>query len=101
MGQQPASRQTVKCDKCGQNIRIKMRRKRKGDLEYQFFTCKRCNTAYVVAVTDPALRREVQRYEDLMNQARALSEQAQQLLQDNVKRSRELMDQYPLENYRG
>ena len=74
-----------------------MKKIQKGDLEYQYFTCKSCNTSYVVSATDPPLRREMQRYEDLVKQANALAQQAQELLQVNVKRCREIMDQHPLE----
>ena len=87
----------VICDKCQKRIKIQLKRKRKGDLEYQYFTCKHCNTSYVVSATDPPLRREMQRYEDLVKQANALAQQAQELLQINVKRCREIMDQQPLE----
>lgn len=89
--------QKVKCDKCGMKIFIKLKKHQKGDLEYQYFTCKHCNTSYVVSATDPPLRREMQRYEDLVKQANALAQQAQELLQINVKRCREIMDQHPLE----
>lgn len=89
--------QKVKCDKCGMKIFIKMKKQQKGDLEYRYFTCKHCNTSYVVSATDSSLRREMQRHEDLVKQASALAQQAQELLQKNVKRCREIMDQHPLE----
>ncbi len=87
----------VICDKCHRHIKIQLKRKKKGDLEYRYFTCKYCNTSYVVSATDPPLRREMQRYEDLVKQANALAKQAQELLQKNVQRCREIMDQNPLE----
>lgn len=89
--------QKVKCDKCGAKIFIRMKKIQKGDLEYQYFTCKSCDTSYVVSATDSPLRREMQRYEDLVKQVNALAKQAQELLQQNVKRCREIMDQQPLE----
>ena len=43
--------QKVKCDKCGMKIFIKLKKQQKGDLEYQYFTCKHCNTSYAVSYT--------------------------------------------------
>lgn len=84
------------CDKCQKRIKIQLKRKQEGDLEYRYFTCKHCNTSYVVSATDPPLRREMQRYDNLVKQANALAQQAQELLQVNVKRCREIMDQHSL-----
>ena len=88
--------QKVKCNKCGMKIFIRMKKKQNGDLEYQYFTCRHCNTSYMVSATDAPLRREMQRYEDLVKQANALAKQAQELLRQNVQRCREIMDQHPL-----
>ena len=87
----------VICNKCQKRIKIQLKRKQKGDLEYRYFTCKHCNASYVVSATDSPLRREMQRYDDLVKQANALGQQAQELLRENVKRCREIMDQHPLE----
>lgn len=93
----------VKCDKCGRNIKINHKYKRVGDLEYRYFSCKRCGAVYVISVTDEALRKEIKKYQKIMEGLQTqivppeISQEAQLILQTNVQRSRELKEKYPLE----
>lgn len=100
---QRKTKQIVKCDRCGRNLKIDPRYKRVGDLEYRYFRCRRCGAVYVVSVTDGALRQEIKRYQEIVEgfQTTAIppeiSQEAQLILKNNVQRSRELKERYPLE----
>lgn len=100
---QRKAKQIVKCDKCGRNIKINPRYKRVGDLEYRYFSCRRCGAVYIVSVTDEALRQEIKRYQEIMEGFQTtvippeISQEAQLILKNNVQRSRELKEKYPLE----
>lgn len=93
----------VKCDNCGRNIAINPRYKKVGELEYRYFTCRRCKTVYVISVTDESLRADIRRYEKIIEamQSKIVSpeaaQEAQLLLENNVQRSRQLKIKYPLE----
>lgn len=91
----------VRCNTCGRNIRINHRYKRVGELEYRYFGCKRCGSVYVISVTDEFLRHEIKRYQKLLEGLQTvppeISQEAQLILQNNVERSRELKERYPLE----
>lgn len=90
----------VKCDNCSQNIAVNPRYKKEGELEYRYFTCRRCKSVYVISVTDESLRENIKRYEKIIEATIVSPEAAQEaqlMLENNVKRSRELKAQYPLE----
>ncbi|MCM1217535.1 MAG: hypothetical protein NC331_13980 [Lachnospiraceae bacterium] len=100
---QGKARQVAKCDGCSRNIKITPRYKRVGDLEYRYFSCRRCGAVYIVSVTDETLRQEVKRYQGIMERFQTaaippeISQEAQLVLKNNVQRSRELKEKYPLE----
>ena len=93
----------VKCNDCGRNIVMNPRYKKVGELEYRYFTCRRCKAVYVISVTDESLRADIRRYEKIIEatQSKIVSpeaaQEAQLLLKNNVQRSRELKAKYPLE----
>lgn len=92
----------VKCDNCGRNIVINPRYKKNGDLEYRYFTCRRCKTVYVISVTDGPLREEIKKYEKILEEKKDKNvppetmQEAQLILKNNVQRSKELKIKYPL-----
>lgn len=92
----------IKCDNCGRNIVINPRYKKVGDLEYRYFTCRRCKTVYVISVTDGPLREEIKKYEKILEEKKDKNvppetmQEAQLILKNNVQRSKELKIKYPL-----
>lgn len=95
-------KQIVRCDKCDGNIKINLRYKRVGDLEYRYFRCRRCGAVYIISVTDEDLRKEIKRYQEIIEKFQKtvippeISQEAQLIIQNNAKRSRELKEKYPL-----
>ena len=49
----------VRCDACGCAFEPKAMMERDGDIEYTFFRCSYCGKAYMVSVTDSALRESI------------------------------------------
>ncbi len=96
-------KQIVKCDNCGRNVVIHPKYKRVGELEYRYFTCKRCKTVYVISVTDESLRQDIKKYTKIIEGLKGkivppeTAQEAQLIIENNVKRSRELKTLYPLE----
>lgn len=92
----------VKCNQCGKIIKIDPRYEQAGELEYRYFICKYCSAIYVISVTDEALRQAMKHYQEVMEQVKMqmvppeISQEAQLILQNNVQRSRELKEKYPL-----
>lgn len=91
----------VTCNKCGRNITLKLKTKKKGNIEYQYFTCNRCKALYVVSATDEALRQEIEKFKEITSRGGIMTPEEQKkaeiLLKQNVERSRELLRQHPLE----
>ncbi len=93
----------VRCDACGCAFVPKAEAKEHEGIEWTFFRCPYCGKRYLVAVTDEALRQSIRQYTQLagMNKVKRLPERTQRRLQKlktkNVQRSRELREQYPLE----
>lgn len=94
---------TVICDKCKRNIKINLKTKKKGEIEYKYFCCKRCGTVYVSSATDAELRKDIEKYQSILAEYQGkdipqeVRWQAQELLKSNVKRSKELKEKYPFE----
>lgn len=90
----------VRCDACGCAFIPEMLTQREGEIEFTFFRCDYCGKAYMVSVTDEALRKDIAKYVSYVNRNRVkrLSEKelrrAAQLKENNLKRSRELRKQY-------
>ena len=88
------------CDKCGKNTKINHKYKRVGELEYRYFRCKRCGEVYVISVTDEELRKEIKKYQKIMEETKVtkpeISQEAKMILEKNIKRSRELKEKHPL-----
>ena len=114
------------CGKCGRNMnQLRPKTKKVGDLEYTYIKCRRCGAVFVSAVTDSALRAQVESYAQLqagiavtqkeLTKLRAdkarkkelieaketivetMIRNARKLLDMNVKRCRELRERYPLD----
>lgn len=115
----------VVCDACGRNInQPKPKEKKIGALVYLYIKCRRCGSVYLCSVTDPALRKSIRDYSEAsatiaerqleLNRLKkyrpddkalirekekaleTLTEDAQRLHRDNVKRSNELKAKHPL-----
>ena len=90
----------VRCDACGCAFVPELLSQREGEIEYTFFRCDYCGKAFMASVTDEALRRDIKRFARIaaIGRKRRLSEKerrkAEELLEENVKRSKELRGQY-------
>lgn len=93
----------IKCDKCGAVAETVMpETARDGDIEHIFFRCSDCGAVYFIAVTDEDLRKKLEEYSRRRQLIRIkpVTEQfirvTEALKQENLKRCKELMEQYPL-----
>lgn len=90
------------CDKCKAEIHPQPETIRNGEIEHIFFRCPECGESYHLCAMDKALRKSVMDYNRMaeMNRKKRRSEQflrkAAELKEKNIKRCRELMEQYPL-----
>ena len=90
----------VKCDACGCAFVPELLTQREGEIEYTFFRCDYCGKAFMVSVTDEALRESIEQYRALArwNMMKRLPERTQRRMQklkeENVRRARELRWQY-------
>lgn len=93
----------IKCNECGRIIsNVKPKWKKAGDIEYYYLQCARCGAVYIISATDTGLREDIKRFKEIVMTARdrELTEkemkEAQELLQANVARNREIKERYPL-----
>ena len=94
------TKQNCRCDKCGCAFIPQMQMQREGEIEYSFFNCNYCGKAYIVSVTDAALRRNIQKYAaftgrrktEMMSEMELLA--AERLKQANIERAAELRQMY-------
>lgn len=92
--------ENVRCDFCGCAFVPEPKTQREGEIEYTFFNCDYCGKAYIVSVTDAALRRSIRKYAALAERQKKnpLSEQALREIADlkatNLKRAAELRQMY-------
>lgn len=90
----------VRCDACGCAFVPEMKTQREGEIEYTFWGCDYCGKAYMVGVTDEALRKDISKYMDLAKLGRlgrlskAGHRRVIQLKENNLRRARELRKQY-------
>lgn len=56
------SKQAVRCDFCGCAFVPEPKTQREDEIEYTFFNCDYCGKAYIVSVTDAALRKNIRKY---------------------------------------
>ena len=59
------TKQNVRCDACGCAFVPEPKTQREGEIEYSFFNCDYCGKAYIVTVTDAALRRNIRKYREI------------------------------------
>lgn len=88
----------IVCNKCHKTVNIKPRYKTVGSIEYNYFTCKKCDETYVISATDEALRQSIERYRHLKQKGQITEKEQQELtvlLQINLERSGELKEKYP------
>ena len=103
----PETVAVVKCDACGCAFVPEIERQKDGEIEYTYFCCSYCGKAYMVSVSDAALRKDVERYAAMAEKGRKkrLTEgeirKARKLLEANIRRSRELWEQYLREDTDG
>ena len=93
----------IKCDKCGARVNeVRPEQIRNGDIEHTYFRCPECGAVYPVAATDAALRKDIAGYSRMrqMIRMKPVTEKfirnAEALKQRNLKRTRELMERFPL-----
>ena len=94
------TKQNCRCDKCGCAFIPQMQMRREGEIEYSFFNCNYCGKAYIVSVTDAALRRNIQKYDsfagrrktEMMSEMELLA--AERLKQANMERAAALRQMY-------
>ena len=90
----------VHCDHCGCGFVPEMQTQSEGEIEYSYFNCDYCGKAYIVTVTDAALRRNIRKYREIADrqQKSTLSEMellfAVRLKKQNLKRAAELRQMY-------
>ena len=90
------------CDKCKAEIHPQPETLRDGEIDHTYFCCPKCGSAYPIAVTDAALRGDIARYNRMKAiikarpQSRRFLRKTTELKEHNMKRCRELMEQYPL-----
>jgi len=96
----------IKCDKCAAvSESITPETCQDGDIEYTYFRCPDCGAVYPVCATDSALRSDIAEYSRMRNLIRVkpvkeeFIRRAEALKQKNMKRSQELMEQYPLASF--
>ena len=90
----------VRCDHCGCGFVPEILTRSEGEIEYSYFNCDYCGKAYIVSVTDAALRRSIRKYRTLAEKLKGkpLSEEKLRevtVLKDaNTKRAAELRQMY-------
>ena len=90
----------VRCDHCGCGFVPMIQTRSEGVIEYNYFNCDCCGKAYIVSVTDAALRKNIRKYREIAERQRetTLSEMellfAARLKEQNVKRAAELRQMY-------
>ena len=90
----------VRCDHCGCGFVPEILTRSEGEIEYSYFNCDYCGKAYIVTVTDAALRRNIRKYREIADrqQKSTLSEMellfAARLKEQNLKRAAELRQMY-------
>ena len=103
----PETVPVVRCDNCGCAFVPEVERQQDGEIEYTYFCCAYCGKAYMVSVSDAALRKDIERYAEIAKKGRQkrLPEKQirkmRKLLQANIRRSRELLEQYIREDTDG
>ena len=91
---------TAKCDHCGKEGSFEPLYRREGDLELIFLKCPECEVEFLVSVTDPDLRRDIEEFARMAKVIRTESvtemfiEDAQKLYRENIARGKVLRDQY-------
>ena len=94
------TKQNVRCDACGCAFVPEPKTQREGEIEYSFFNCVFCGKAFIVSVTDAALRRNIRKYAVFADRQKTstLSEMellvAARLKQENLRRAAELRQMY-------
>ena len=91
---------TITCDNCGAEMEFAPLYYREGDLEITCMRCGNCAAEFVAAVTDGALRDDIERYTLTLRMmaARKMPERfirrAERLHARNVQRSKALRDAF-------
>ena len=93
----------IKCDKCSAvSESVTPETVMEGDIEHTFIRCPACGGAFPVCATDTALRKDIAEYTRMRTLIRmkpvkeSFIRRAEALKQQNIQRTRELMEQHPL-----
>ena len=91
------------CDRCGAVVpHPEWKTARDGEIEHTYILCPSCGEPYRAGTTDGKLRRNIKKYSEMAARIKRgkcteqFHRRAQKLKEENVKRSRELADAYPL-----
>ena len=90
---------TVICDECGCPFVPEIESERVGDIEYTYFFCDCCGKLYMVSISDAALREAITQYTALLEETEHMNSELAQhaakcMLEANLKRGKELWEQY-------
>ena len=94
------TKQNVRCDACGCAFVPEPKTQREGEIEYSYFNCDYCGKAYIVSVTDAALRKSIQKYTAFTERRNGTMMSEMELLiaarmkQANMERAAELRQMY-------
>lgn len=95
----------IQCDKCKEDLDFAPDTVKRDDIEYMFFRCPKCGALFPIFASDSALRKDIGRYTEMRMIIRSIRvskkyiKDAEKLKQQNLKRSHELMEQYPLVHF--
>lgn len=95
----------IQCDKCKQDLDFAPEIMKNDDIEYMFFRCPNCGAVFPICASDSALRKDIGKYTRMRMVIKSIKvskkyiNDAEQLKQQNIKRSHELMEQYPLVHF--
>jgi len=91
----------IHCEICGDDFEPIIKMQADGEIETGYLKCPHCGTIYIICVTDAELRKKMMEYRKLYlrNCKKRLPErklrQMQKMLDANVKRCNELIEQHP------
>lgn len=91
---------TVTCNKCGAEAVFQPLYRREGDLELTFLRCPECGAEFLSSVTDTPLRKSIEEYRRMLQHIQTGKATEMEILDaqgcyaENLRRSRELRDQY-------
>ena len=96
----------IKCEKCSAvSDAVMPETYLEGEVKLTFLRCPSCGVVYPVCATDSKLRKDIAEYKEMRSLIRhrlvedSFLRKAEALKQNNMKRSRELMERHPLASF--